>query len=193
VYRSIFRKLPLILPLLIFISWLYSFIIWYGSVLIVSIISIYFFSFLYGYLIISFFPSVQKLKKQNRIIVATGATVLVTWVYWLFWFDLTLNQTRWSNLEIPFVPIDFIKFTHTDATQCIYLFTHPQKLLDFIILTIENGYFSVFDVRPQGVGLILLWLAEWSFTGWIIFNTISDVKKSSLNENNTATLTYTRE
>lgn len=162
-------RIPLLLLCVAFLSWLYALTIWYGSVLLVSFVSIFLFPLLVALFYRVIFSYYLKPLGFQSMLIAFVLITISTWFYWIFWFDLTLNQSSWVKIESQFSPIDYFKTTSTNINQCFYLFTHPDRLTSFLSVYYENGSFSIFGFRLRGVVLLIMLLCEYTLGGYIIY------------------------
>jgi hypothetical protein len=161
-HKSFIKILISTLLILIFIL-IYANIIWYLSVLIVSLISLSFFPRAYGRIIRRQFNFIQldiSTSKFSSTILVLFLTLLFWWIFWIFWIDISLNQLKWIYVDIPLIPIDYFKISKIDPGNILFLTLHPSKVISYLSVYYENGYFSVFGIKPSGLLLLILWLVE---------------------------------
>lgn len=163
-------RIPMLLLCVGFVSWLYTLTIWYGSVLVVSFIAIVLFPLLVAIIYRAIFSNYLKPLGFKSMLIAFVLIAISTWFYWVFWFDMTLNQSSWVKIESQFLPIDYFKATSSNLNQCLYLFTHPDRLISFLSVYYDHGYFSLFGFRLKGYMLLILSLCEYTLGGCIIFH-----------------------
>lgn len=175
-------KVPLLLVSVAFVSWLYAFTIWYGSVLVISFIALFLFPLSIGVIYRRIFSDYIKPLGFQSVLVAYMLITISTYFYWIFWFDLTLNQSSWIKVESQFSPIDFFKPTSTNITQCLYLLTHPDRLISFLSVQYDHGYFSLFGFRLRGLALLILLICEYALGGYIIYLLTEPSSNSAIEE-----------
>jgi hypothetical protein len=167
--RSPFKKGLLCLTLCIVGPFIYSYLIWYLPVLIVSALGILIFNFLYAGAAVEIFNINHKTSVIEKVFLSAITAVTTWWIYWIFWIDLTLNQTRWLKLDIPLVPVDYLKISYPDFIQCLHLFFNPNKVWSFMSVTATNGYYELLSFRPSGNIQLFLWIFEIIFSFYLIY------------------------
>lgn len=148
---------------ILILIFLYAHIIWYLPVLIVSIISLLFFSRAYGRIIRTQFKFILldiSISTFSSIIITLLFTILFWWIFWIFWIDISLNQVKWVYVDVPLLPIEYFKISKIDLSNIVFLTLHPSKVMAYLSVYYENGYYTVFGLKPSGFLLLVLWLAE---------------------------------
>lgn len=166
----------------VMIAALHALVSWHLPMLVVTFLSLLFFPLLFGLLIRRLTRQFQ-FQEYSQIIVSLISGALLWWMFWVFWLDLYLNQTRWIKLDIPLVPLDYIQLSTFDPYQAWGLLIRPGKVSASLSVFFENGYYSIFDIRPSGWFLCCLWLIEVALMSFTVYLTVASAAEGAILEN----------
>jgi hypothetical protein len=166
------KTIVLLFCLIFLAAMAYAYILWYFPTILTLLFCISFFSYLNGKFILFTFknilPTFHNIKyvKSLSLLFLLLVTVISWWLYWIFEVDLSLNQSSWVKIDIPFVPIDYIRYTKTDFSDVIYLLTHPDKVYSYLVVRYKNNSFFGED---QNFFWALEILISSEITRWVVW------------------------
>lgn len=182
---SIWSSFLIVLLAGISITFVYAYLIWYFQVVGISLIFFYVLSKTYGYLMLksygrNFFDSIAN-RKNGKLFstVFILSHLLIFWyVYWIFWIDLLVNQTKWEKVTYSWLPIDNFRITTTDINDLLFLTLHPEKVISILKVNAKFGYYEVFGNTFTGELVYLIWLLEIAVMCLIMYKLIFNKKPS---------------